>query len=67
MSWGRGRRDLDGLAGDLSREDQHRLASAQARLEPRPSSTDDDDGFRRPRPNRSSAIFGRIKRALGRG
>jgi hypothetical protein len=46
MSLGRGRRDLDGVAGDLSREDEHRLANAQARLGQRPASTDDDDGPR---------------------
>ncbi len=66
MSWGRGRRDLDGFAGDLAREDQQRLANAQARLGPRPEITDDDDSSRKQRPSLASVILGRVRQALGR-
>jgi hypothetical protein len=65
MSLDRGRRDLDGIAGDLAREDQQRLTNEQARLTPRPATRDDGDGPRDRRPSLASVIWGRIKRALG--
>lgn len=65
MSYGRGRRDLDGVAGDLAREADRRLADERARHETRREAFG-DDGHRDTRPGLASAILGRIRRALGR-
>jgi hypothetical protein len=66
MSLDRGRRELDGIAGDLAHEDQQRLTNEQARLRPRPATLDDGDGPRDQHPSLVSVIWRRIKRALRR-